>query len=62
MKFWLENLDGGRDHVVKIGVERGIMLRLKWTVSRGIERGPVLDFCKHGHELLGFVKGGELQY
>lgn len=48
--------------MVKIGVEKGIMLRLMWTDSRGIERGPILGFCKHGHELLGFVKGGELHY
>jgi len=47
----------GRDHLVKIGVERGIMLRLMLKDSRGTERGPVFCFYKHGHELLGFVIG-----
>jgi hypothetical protein len=62
-KCRLESLRG-RDHSEDLGVDRII---LKWILGNriggcGLDSlglGPMADYCKHGNEPSGSIKGGE---
>jgi hypothetical protein len=67
--FWVESLKG-KDHSedLSVGENGRIILKLilgkqgwgVWIEFIWLRIGPVADYCEHGNEPSGSIKGGEL--